>query len=236
MEQGMESGRMESGRVESQGVGEVAATPAAVNLSVLLDRSGSMASIASDMIGGFQTFVDEQRQAPGAARISLVQFDGDDPFEVLIDGEDLRTVRMDARKYIPRGVTPLLDAVGRMIARIDADIAERNTLGLGEEDQVVLIITDGLENASQEYTLAAVKGLIEARRAAGWVFVFLGADQDSFAEGARMGFSAANRRDWDKSSEGTKEMWAEVSKSSLRHRRKERFARTMDADKFLEEE
>lgn len=233
MEQGMESGRMESGPMESQGVGEVAAP---VNLSVLLDRSGSMASIASDMMGGFQTFVEEQRQAAGSARISLVQFDGVDPFEVLIDGEDLRTVRLDARKYMPRGNTPLLDAVGRMIARVDAGIAERTTLGLESEDQVVLIITDGRENASVEYTLAAVKGLIEARRADGWVFVFLGADQDSFAEGERMGFSASNRRDWDKSSDGTKEMWAQVSKSSLSHRRKERFARMMEADKFLEEE
>lgn len=211
-------------------------TTSPVNLSVLLDRSGSMVSIATDMMGGFQTFIEEQRQAPGAARISLVQFDGQDPFEVLIDGEDLRTTRLDARKYLPRGNTPLLDAVGRMIARVDAGVAERKALGLEDEDQVVLIITDGLENASTEYTLAAVKGLIEARRAAGWVFVFLGADQDSFAEGGRLGFSASNRRDWDKSSEGTKEMWAQVSKSSLAHRRKERFARMMEADKFLEEE
>ena len=224
---------MEQG-VEGQELVETTTAP--VNLSVLLDRSGSMASIASDMIGGFETFVDEQRQAPGSARISLVQFDGDDPFEVLIDGEDLLTVRLDTRKYIPRGVTPLLDAMGRMIARIDAGIAERSQLGLEDEDQIVLVITDGLENASREYSLAAVKGLIEARRAAGWVFVFLGADQDSFAEGGRLGFSASNRRDWDKTSEGTKEMWAQVSKSSLAHRRKEQIARLMEADRFLEDE
>ncbi|MEX1044316.1 MAG: vWA domain-containing protein, partial [Acidimicrobiia bacterium] len=225
------SGCMEQG-VEGQ---EVTKT-APVNLSVVLDRSGSMRSIASDMVGGFQAFIEEQRQAPGSARISLVQFDADDPFEVLIDGEDLQTARLDARKYLPRGLTPLLDAVGRMIARIDAGIAERSQLGLEEEDQVVLIITDGLENASKEYTLAAVKGLIEARRAAGWVFVFLGADQDSFAEGGRLGFSASNRRDWDKSAQGTKEMWDQVSKSSLAYRRKERFARMMEADEFLEDE
>lgn len=211
-------------------------TTAPVNLSVLLDRSGSMASIASDMMGGFQTFVEEQRQAAGSARLSLVQFDGQDPFEVLIDGEDLRTVRLDARKYIPRGNTPLLDAVGRMIARVAADVAERKTLGKEDEDQVVLIITDGLENASREYSLAAVKGLIEARRADGWVFVFLGADQDSFAEGGRLGVSMSNRRDWDKSAEGTKEMWSTVSKSSLSHRQKERLARIQDADRFLEDE
>lgn len=222
----------------AEGVVEGAATDetAPVNLSVLLDRSGSMSSIASDMIGGFQTFVEEQKQAPGSARISLVQFDGDDPFEVLIDGIDLQAVRLDATKYVPRGVTPLLDATGRMIARVDAGIAERKTLGMEEEDQIVLIITDGLENASKEYTLAAVKGLIEARREAGWVFVFLGADQDSFAEGGRLGVSMSNRRDWDKSTEGTTEMWNKVSKSSLAHRSKERLARIEDADRFLEDE
>jgi len=166
----------------------------------------------------------------------VVQFDGEDPFEVLIDGEDLQTARLDARKYIPRGVTPLLDAVGRMIARIDASIAERKTLELEAEDQVVLIITDGFENASVEYSLPAVKGLIEARRVDGWVFVFLGADQDSFEEGGRIGVSVSNRRDWDKSAQGTKQMWSQVSSSSLAHRRKERYARMMEADQFMEEE
>ncbi len=209
---------------------------APVNLSVVLDRSGSMRAIASDMIGGFQAFIEEQRQDEGSARISVVQFDGEDPFEVLIDGEDLQTARLDARKYIPRGVTPLLDAVGRMIARIDASIAERKTLELEAEDQVVLIITDGYENASVEYSLPAVKGLIEARRADGWVFVFLGADQDSFEEGGRIGVSVSNRRDWDKSAAGTKQMWSQVSSSSLAHRRKERYARMMEADQFMEEE
>jgi len=209
---------------------------APVNLSVVLDRSGSMQSIASDMIGGFVAFIDEQRQAEGECRVTLVQFDSEDPFEVLVDGQPLASVRPDARKYVPRGATPLLDAVGRMIARIDAGIAERRELGKPEEDQIVLIVTDGLENASLEYTLAAIKGLIEARRADGWVFAFLGADQDSFAEGGRMGFSATNRRDWDKTSQGTAEMWSKVSSSSLAHRRKERLARMMEADGFFEDE
>ena len=123
-------------------------TVAPVNLSVVLDRSGSMQQIASDMIGGFEAFIEEQRRAEGDVRLRLVQFDSEDPFEVLIDGEDLTTATLDARNHVPRGLTPLLDAVGRMIARIDADIAERGELGKPAEDQVVLVITDGLENAS----------------------------------------------------------------------------------------
>lgn len=214
----------------------VAGGVAPVNLSVVLDRSGSMREIASDMIGGFRAFIEEQREAEGDVRISLVQFDSQDPFEVLVDGEDLSSTRLDAGKYVPRALTPLLDAVGRMIARIDADIAERSQLGQPEEDQVVLVITDGLENASKEYTLASIKGLIEARKAAGWTFVFLGADQDSFLEGERLGFSEKNRRDWVKTKAGTEEMWDGVSKSTLNYRTKQRAQRIADADEFFGDE
>lgn len=214
----------------------VEGSAAPVSLSVVLDRSGSMQRIASDMMGGLAVFIEEQRNAEGDARISLVQFDSDDPFEVLIDGEDLATARLDARKYAPRSMTPLLDAVGRMIARIDADVAERGELGRPAEDQVVLVITDGLENASREYTLAAVRGLIEARKAAGWTFVFLGADQDSFAEGERLGFAVKNRRDWLKTEAGTAEMWDGVSKSTLKYREKERMLRRMEADSFFDDD
>lgn len=220
---------------QNEGTLEGAVTTAPVKLSVVLDRSGSMQQIAEDMIGGFQQFIDEQKQTDGDVRISLVQFDSQDPFEVLIDGEDLRAARLDARKYQPRAMTPLLDAVGRMIARVDADIAERAELEHPEEDQVVLVITDGFENASREYSLAAIKGLIAARKEAGWTFVFLGADQDSFLEGGRLGFAEKNRRDWEKSKAGTAEMWDGVSKSTLEYRKKARYQRMTDADAFFDD-
>ena len=220
---------------QNEGTAEEVVTTAPVNLSVVLDRSGSMQQIAEDMIGGFQHFIEEQKQTEGDVRISLVQFDSQDPFEVLIDGQDLRAARPDARKYQPRAMTPLLDAVGRMIARIDADIAERVELNRPEEDQVVLVITDGLENASVEYSLAAIKGLIAARKEAGWTFVFLGADQDSFLEGGRLGFAEKNRRDWEKTKAGTAEMWDGVSHATLEYRKKARYQRMTDADSFFDE-
>ncbi|MCZ6738189.1 MAG: VWA domain-containing protein, partial [Actinobacteria bacterium] len=78
-----------------------------------LDRSGSMASISDDVVGGFNTFLAEQRKQDGGGRVTLVQFDGQDPFEILIDGEDLDTVGdLDPARYIPRGNTPLYDAIG----------------------------------------------------------------------------------------------------------------------------
>ena len=87
-----------------------------VHISVVLDRSGSMAAIADDIVGGCNEYLGRQQQEPGEARLTLVQFDGQDPFEVLVDGLDIKKVRPLSREsYRPRGNTPLFDAVGRMI-------------------------------------------------------------------------------------------------------------------------
>ena len=120
-----------------------------VHISIVLDRSGSMTRIADDIVGGFNQFLQKQRETEGEAKVTLVQFDSEDPFEVLIDSIPLREVTdLDPAAYQPRSLTPLYDAVGRMILRIDEQITSRRKLGLAEEDQVVLIVTDGLENAS----------------------------------------------------------------------------------------
>ncbi len=208
-----------------------------VHISVVLDRSGSMASIAGDIVGGFNEFLAEQRKAPGVARVTLVQFDSQDPFEVLIDAVDLREVTdLDRSAYQPRHLTPLYDAVGRMIGRIDTGIAERSELGLPEEDQVVAIITDGLENASSEHTRKTVFELIDERRKAGWVFVFLGANQDVYATGGGMAVSPHNRAMWESSPEGSKKMWRHLSHSTGVHRSKPHPQRITDADEFYEED
>lgn len=208
-----------------------------VHVSVVLDRSGSMSPIADDVVGGFNEFLADQRKQQGRARITLVQFDSQDPFELLIDGVDLTEVE-DLRRsqYQPRGTTPLYDAVGRMIGKIDAGIAGRAEQGTEEEDQVVVIITDGLENSSREHTRSSVFDLIEARRAKGWVFVFLGANQDAYAAGEAMAVSAANAAMWAATPEGSKKMWAGISAATGAHRAKSRSERATDADRFLDKD
>jgi Mg-chelatase subunit ChlD len=208
-----------------------------VHTWILLDRSGSMASIADDVVGGFNEFLDRQRQLEGEARVTLAQFDNEDPFEVLIDGVPLREVtHLSRAAYRPRGMTPLHDACARMISTVDADIAERADLGLEREDQVVLIITDGAENASTEHTRATVFELIASRKERGWVFSFLGADQDSFAEGGSVGVAAANIANWDKTAAGTKAMWERTSKSVEAHRAKSSVERFESIGEFLAKE
>jgi Mg-chelatase subunit ChlD len=211
-----------------------APTNAPIHISVVLDRSGSMATIADDIVGGFNEYLAEQRQVEGRVRVTLAQFDSQDPFEVLINGVDLREVTdLDRSSYRPRGGTPLFDAIGRMIAKIDADSAARTEVGAPEEDQVVLIVTDGLENASREHSRQMIFDLIEARRGRGWVFVFLGANQDAYAEGRTMAFSQANSGDWAASPEGSKQMWKDLSYSTSAHRAKTKQRRIMDEAEFL---
>ncbi len=208
-----------------------------VHISVVLDRSGSMASIADDIVGGFNTFLGEQRNQPGGGRITLVQFDGQDPFEVLIDGEDLADAAdLDPARYLPRGNTPLLDAVGHMIARIDQGILARADDGLPIEDQIVLIVTDGYENASGEFDYQTVGSLIETRRARNWVFTFLGVDEASIKEGVSMRVSRDNTATWEKSGKGSKEMFGRLSTATSTYRSmgpEEKLARS---EKFLEEQ
>jgi Mg-chelatase subunit ChlD len=196
-----------------------------------------MASIASDMVGGFNAFLAEQKAHPAGGRITLVQFDGQDPIEILIDGEDLATVgSLDPARYLPRGKTPLFDAVGRMIARIDQAILARADKGEPIEDQVMLIVTDGLENASREFDLRTVAGLIEQRRALGWVFTFLGVDEATLAEAAAMAIAHANRASWDKTGPGSKDMFMKLSKSTYDYRSMSPGEKRTRTDRFLGED
>ena len=208
-----------------------------VHISVVLDRSGSMASIASDVVGGFNTFLREQKKQEGEGRVTLVQFDGQDPFEVLLDGEELETVLdLDPARFIPRGNTPLYDAVGRMIAKVDNEILKRADAAKPIEDQIVVIVTDGFENASREFSSKMLFDLIEARRGRAWAFVFLGADETTFEEGAVIGVSQANTAQWDASSEGTAAMFSRVSQATTSYRGMGRADRRTTSERYLEDE
>lgn len=208
-----------------------------VHVSILLDRSGSMGSVAESTVDGFNQFLDGQRSAQGDARVTLVQFDSEDPFEVLIDGVPMREVTdLDREAYQPRAMTPLLDAVGRLISHRDREIAKRHAANLPPEDQVVAVITDGLENASREFRLRTIFDLITSRREQGWVFVFIGADQDVWAEGEKFGLSAHDRVGWDKTQKGSMKMWKDLSYSTSEYRRKEDHERIQYRDRFHQED
>ena len=132
-----------------------------VKIWFLLDRSGSMSHLASDVIGGFNQFVTDQAAKPGEASLTAVQFDGDDPFELIYDAKALEEVsQLTSSTYWARGVTPLYDALGHLIETADKRIAERSDGGEPVEDQLVLVFTDGLENASVRFERSSIFKMI----------------------------------------------------------------------------
>jgi hypothetical protein len=151
----------------------------------LLDRSGSMQSIKSDIEGGFTAFVDEQRAATGECRATLAQFD--DVYELVYADRPIADVPpLDLQ---PRNMTALHDAMGKLITEAGQKLA-----ALKEGDRpgtvIVAIMTDGLENSSKEWTGAAIKALVtQQSNVFGWTFMYMGADQDAIEVGESLGIA-----------------------------------------------
>lgn len=157
------------------------------DITVVLDRSGSMATCRHDAEGGLNHFIDEQKKLPGEAAFTLVQFDTD--YEFVHRAVAIKSV--GRCELHPRGGTALLDAVGRAIT----ETGER-LKAMSETDRpglvVFVIITDGEENSSKEFKLAQIKEMITRQRDTyKWQFTFLGANQDAFAEAGAMGIPMA---------------------------------------------
>jgi Mg-chelatase subunit ChlD len=187
------------------------------DITYIIDRSGSMQPLANDAIGGFNKFLDDQQKAPGEATLSLVLFD----HEVLVPyhGVPIKEVKpLDGKTYQPRGSTALLDAVAIAIDRTGDRLKV-----MKEEDRpekvMVIIMTDGHENASTDITRAELKAKIEHQeKAYSWNFVFMGANQDSFAAAVKLGIRADMAANFAPSSVGTQEGYAKTSGALLNAR------------------
>ena len=205
-----------------------------VKIWFLLDRSGSMQGLTEDVIGGFNQFVTDQAEKPGKARLTAVQFDGTDPFEMIVDARRIKDVpELTSDMYQPRGVTPLYDAVGHLIKSADRRISYRAEKGHPEEDQLVIVFTDGLENASTKFERSKIFELIQDRMNADWTFVFMGANQDSYAEGHKIGLVDGNVQNYAATPESVKVAFSSVSRASMEFRGKSRYQRGMDRDDFF---
>lgn len=163
-------------------------------IAALLDRSGSMCTSVSATEDGWREFIATQRSNPGHCRVSLAQFD--DAYEVVYPATDIAAVPEFTLK--PRGATALLDATGLLITELGEQLS-----ALPEDQRpgqvICLIMTDGMENASQLWTWEAVKALItQQRKVYGWEFIFLGADIDAVEVGERMGMARQYAMTFDK--------------------------------------
>ena len=158
-------------------------------LVFILDRSGSMAGLEADTIGGFNAMIEKQKREPGAALVSTVLFSNES--EVIHDRLPLdRVPSMTEREYFPRGCTALLDAIGGAIHHIGNVHKYARTEDVPEHTLFV-ITTDGMENASRRYDSKRVKQMIERQKARhGWEFLFLGANIDAVETAGRFGIGA----------------------------------------------
>jgi hypothetical protein len=148
---------------------------------MVLDRSGSMDTISKATVEGINSFIKEQKAAEGTAYMTLVQFDNEYQIDYkekpLNEVEDL----INGKTFIPRATTALYDAIGRTINEINTT-----------DDVIFVIVTDGAENASKEFTRENVFEKIEAKKKDGWNFLFLAANQDAMKTGGALGIAANN--------------------------------------------
>jgi hypothetical protein len=180
------------------------------DITMILDRSGSMGSIATETIDGFNRFLQEQRLLPGKACLTLVQFD--DLYEVLYVGRDLNEVpNLDYDTFQPRGATALLDAIGMSIR-----LATSRLLVLPVADRppqtIFVILTDGLENASSRFERRLVFDMIRHQRQTnGWAFFFMGANQDAISEAGSLGIPEGAAMNFESNGRGTLAAFDKVS-------------------------
>ncbi|MCJ8008204.1 VWA domain-containing protein [Lederbergia wuyishanensis] len=175
-------------------------------LIFLLDRSGSMAGLENDTIGGFNALVEKQCKLEGETMVTAVLFD--DQYEVLWEGIDARTAKLTEKEYFVRGYTALLDAIGKTILDVDRRFSKDS-----KPDKVIFVITtDGLENASQEFTYRKIKEMIKRQEEIHqWEFIFIGANIDVAQEAYNIGVREDNAYTFEASSTGVEDMYLMVN-------------------------
>ena len=181
-------------------------------LVFILDRSGSMSGLESDTIGGYNAMLEKQKKEAGEATVTTVLFD--DKYELLHDRIDLKGIApITDREYYVRGCTALLDAIGKTIQKIIN--VQKHTSPENRADKVLFVITtDGMENASREYTYDKIRALVERQKQEyGWEFLFLGANIDAISTARRFGIGADRAVNYHADSQGTRLNYEVVSET-----------------------
>lgn len=179
---------------------------------IILDESGSMSSIYHPALTGVNETLQTIRSAQGEHKdqqhfVTLVAFDSGHYNRIYAHVPAEKAIDITKEQYRPGGCTPLYDAMGRGLIELRPDVTKEDVV-------LVTVITDGYENASREYNGKAIKALVESLKAEGWVFTYIGANQDVEAVAASM--SIANHLAFDADVEGTNEMFARESRSRKR--------------------
>lgn len=186
-------------------------------LVFILDRSGSMSGLENDTIGGYNALLKKQQREAGQALITTVLFDNQ--YELLHDRKDLHEISpITDKDYYVRGTTALLDAIGFTVSNI-ANMQKRLLAEERAKRVMFVITTDGMENASREYTYEKVRQMIEYQKSAHeWEFLFLGANIDAMATAEQFGIDRTRATNYHADRQGTKLQYEVISEtvSSIR--------------------
>ena len=179
-------------------------------LVFILDRSGSMAGLEADTIGGFNAMIEKQKKEAGEAYVSTVLFDN--VSQVVHDRVSLETIEpMTREQYYVRGCTALLDAVGKAIHHI-GNVHKYAREEDRPEKTLFVITTDGMENASGQYNYEKVRAMIQRQKEKyGWEFIFLGANIDAAKEAARFGIDEDRAANYHADHKGTAVIYEAMS-------------------------
>ncbi len=177
-------------------------------LVFILDRSGSMSGLESDTIGGFNSLIEKQKKEDGKCFVTTVLFDTQ--FDTLHDRISLDKIKpMTDEEYFVRGCTALIDAIGSTVDHI-SEIHKYARKEDVPEHTMFVIITDGMENASREYTSSQVKRMISRKKELGWEFLFIGANIDAVETAGRYGIDADRAVNYHADKLGTKVVYEAV--------------------------
>lgn len=182
------------------------------HISMILDRSGSMRDVAADAIGGFNSFLADQKKVQGEATITLIQFD--DKYEPLHSFKPIAEVpELDSFTFQPRGTTALRDAIGRTIDDTGTNLALMKEADRPEK-VIVVVITDGIENASRHFSAARINEMIRHQTDEyNWQFVFMGSNQDAITSARSIGIAAASALSYDNTEQSIKMSYQGLSRS-----------------------
>jgi uncharacterized protein YegL len=186
-------------------------------LVFILDKSGSMGGLESDTIGGYNAMLEKQKQVQGECVVTTVLFDHG--YELLHDRIDLRAVgKMTEKEYQIGGSTALLDAMGTTMNKIRN--VQRNTAEEYRAENVMfVIITDGQENSSHEYSVETIRSQVEQHQQQdGWEFIFLGANMDAIETAGHVGIRAGYAQSYHADKQGVELNFAVISDVVTRFR------------------
>lgn len=185
-------------------------------LIFILDRSGSMAGLEKETIGGFNGLIKKQLEDQGQTLVTTVLFDN--MFELLYEGKEAKNVKLSSKEYFVRGSTALLDAIGNTINIVNKrfDSMEKEE----SPDNVMFIITtDGYENSSREFSKDQIREMIKHQtNRHNWEFMYLGANIDTVSEARDIGISAKYAVDFEASKIGIDNMYMSLNESIIKYK------------------